>query len=373
MKSRREFIKLSTITGAAILAAPIIRSCNRTRSVIPSWLSGYSDQYIQAPREAALTWFKNAQYGMMIHYGIYSLLGKMEWVQFTEKIPVDVYENYKNEFHARNFDADQITDILLDAGMRYIQFIVKHHDSFCLWDTAYSNFKSTNTPSGRDLLGELSVQCAKKGIALFVGYSHGRDWRHPHAPNPDLYKSYSTRPAYDDPHLYYKEGPEHELEVYVEFIENQVKELLSNYGNIAGISFGGASTILSGPDEPFHLYELYDMIHTLQPHTLISYGPGITGTEDYISLLRESQGDNYDQKIVEISNTMQPMGWGHVTEADGNHKSGEEIEKLFQDCSSSGFNLLLNTGPLPGGNIHPEDIIALKKSGRRIRKMDHRK
>ncbi len=368
MKTRREFIRLSVLSGAATFILPGVISCDVQNNSVPYWLSGLENDFLKDPNQAALTWFKDARYGMLIHYGLYSLLGRQEWVQFTEKIPVKAYEKLKDDFTAKNFDADFITDLLLESGMKYLNVMARHHDSFCLWDTGYSDFKSTNSPARRDLIGELSDQCNKKGIALFLSYSHGRDWRHPHAPNPDIYKSYSTRPAYEDPELYYKYGNEHDLGIYVEFAQNQVKELLSNYGNIAGISFGGASTILSGPKEPFMLPELYKIIRKLQPHALISYGSGVTGNEDVFTFLRHMPEKASHSENIEVCDTLQPQGWGYASEDNRKHKTEKKVMEMLSDSSESFCNLLLNTGPLPDGEIHPEDIATLTGVGKYIRR-----
>lgn len=368
MQTRRGFIKLSVLAGSATLMVPGMLSCHKQKSHIPSWLKEDAEKYILNPRETALDWFRNARFGLNIHYGLYSLLGRHEWVQFIEKIPVKEYEKLKKQFTAKDFDADFISDLVLEAGMKYLNLVVKHHDSFCLWDTGFSNFKSTNSPAKRDLLAEVSEQCSKKGIALFLNYSYGRDWRHPHAPNSDYYKSFSTRPAYDVPEKNYKYGIEHDLNLYVGFAYNQIKELLNNYGDIAGIWIGGTSTLLSGPVKPFRLPQLYKMIHKQQAHSLISNGDGVTGTEDYLYSIRKAYKSKDTSKLIEICDTLQPMDWGYGKEDDGKHKTTEQVIELLKTAGKSASNLLLNTGPLPSGKIHPEDVKTLKGVGKIIRK-----
>ncbi|MFV0267652.1 MAG: alpha-L-fucosidase, partial [Draconibacterium sp.] len=270
MQTRRKFIKLSALTGTTALMIPGMIACNAQKNHVPFWLKGDEDKYLINPRDAALGWFKNARFGLFIHYGLYSLLGEREWVQFTEKIPVKEYEKLKDRFFAENFDAGFITDMAFEAGMKYVNLVVKHHDSFCLWDTKYSDFKSTNSPAKRDFVGEFTDQCRKKGLALFLTYSYGRDWRHPHAPNRENYKSFSTRPVYEPKEPSYKYGHEYDMNNYIDFAQKQIKELLTNYGDIAGISLGGSSTILSGNTEAFQLARLYEMIRKKQSHALIT-------------------------------------------------------------------------------------------------------
>lgn len=291
-------------------------------------------------------------------------MGRHEWVQYREKIPVAEYAKLKDQFTAKKFDADFITDLALEAGMKYINITTRHHDSFCLWDTKYSDFKSTNSPAKRDLLAELSEQCNKKGLALFFYYSHGRDWKHPHAPNNDKWKR-SARPKYQTPEPSYKYGDEHDLNIYMKFMWNQIGELLEMFPQVAGIWLDGLGTPLSGDYSVFKCQELYDMIHSIQPHVLVSYKQGLLGTEDFIAPERHWKG--IAEKPMEICDTMQPRGWGYMLEDEGKHKTKEDIIKMLKNANSSPANLLLNTGPLPSGEIHPEDVKAFRAVGKEIR------
>ncbi|MFV0346684.1 MAG: alpha-L-fucosidase [Bacteroidales bacterium] len=353
MQSRRNFIKLSTLAGASILCGAM--SCSDDNGQSPYWLQNKKEDLQHTPSQTALQWFKNAHFGLFIHYGLYSILGQGEWVQFVKKIPVKEYEKLTEQFTASNFDADQITDLAAKAGMKYINLVVKHHDSFCLWDTQLSDFKSTNTPAKRDLLGEFSTQCKQKGLPLFLCYSLGRDWRHPNAPNRDAYLSFSTRPAYEPPETEYKYGSEHKLEDYVDFAFKQVDELMCNYGDIAGVSFGGSSTLLSGSIEPFRLDDLYKMIKQRQAHTLITNGQGVNGKEDYVSALRKAKTATNTQKFVEVCDTLQSSAWGYSRREDKKHKSASEVIDIYQSIRNGGGNLLLNIGPLADGAVHSKD------------------
>ena len=152
---------------------------------MPSYLKGYEEIYSRSPRQAAIEWFRDTRFGLFLHYGLYSQLGRHEWVQFREKIRVNEYAKLKNTFTAENFDADFICDLALEAQMKYVNITTRHHDSFCLFDTKQNDFNSVNSPAKRDLVGELARACAKRGLGFFCYYSHGRDWKHPHAPNND--------------------------------------------------------------------------------------------------------------------------------------------------------------------------------------------
>jgi alpha-L-fucosidase len=361
---RRNFIITTALAGSGAMLLP--RCTGGLDKDIPPYLTDYSDHYAENPREAALEWFRNARYGLFIHYGLYSLLGRHEWVQFREQIPVAEYAKLKDRFTAEKFDADFITDLVLEAEMKYINITTRHHDSFCLWDTKYSDFKSTNSPAKRDLLSELSEQCNKKGLALFFYYSHGRDWRHPHAPNNDKWGR-TARPHYEtrDPH--YKYGDEHDLNIYVEFMWNQIEELMEMFPQTAGIWLDGIGTTFKGDYSLFRCQELYDMIHAKLPHVLVSYKQGLLGTEDFLAPERKYKGEGKPEKPLEICDHLQRQGWGYMKSEDGNHKTKEEVIEMLRHANSYPANLLLNTGPLPSGEIHPEDVNVLRAVGREIR------
>ena len=358
---RRDFIYLTAITGAGTLLVP---GCmDSTANKVPAFLADYDESWMNNPRKATLEWFTKARYGLFMHYGLYSLLGRHEWVQFREKIPVSEYAQLMDQFTAEKFDADFITDLAMDAGMKYINITTRHHDSFCLWDTKYSDFKSTNTPAKRDLLAELSEQCNKKGLGLFFYYSHGRDWKHPHAPNNDSWPS-SARPAYDPPDPNYKYGDEHDLNIYIEFMNNQIRELLEMFQPVAGIWLDGISTPFSGDHSLFKCQDLYDIIHSMQPQVLVSYKQGLLGTEDFQAPERNWKGTA--EKPLEICDTLQPRGWGYIIEDEGKHKSKEQVLGMLKAAAKYPANLLLNTGPLPSGEIHPDDVAILRAVGKDI-------
>ena len=208
--TRRDFIStLGKASAATALVALSSRGASATRAV-PSYLKDSNELYAHDPRRAALQWFREAKFGLFMHYGLYSLEGRHEWLQFREKIPVATYAKLKDRFTAEKFDADSITDLALAAQMRYVNITTRHHDSFCLFATKQTDFNSVNSPAKRDLVAELSTACQKKGLGLCLYYSHGRDWRHPHAPNNDEWGG-RARPAYDPPEPTYATGKNHDL------------------------------------------------------------------------------------------------------------------------------------------------------------------
>lgn len=329
---------------------------------IPSYLKGYEELYARDPRGAALQWFRDARYGLFLHYGLYSLLGRGEWVQLFEKIPVAEYARLADRFTADRFDARRIASFAVDCGMRYVNLTTRHHDSFCLFGSRQTGFNSANSPARRDLVAELAQACNEVGLGLFLYYSHGRDWKHPHAPNNDCWGGHA-RPDYDPPEPSYACGSDHDLQVYLDFMSAQITELLSNYGPVAGIWLDGIAVPLSGDKLAFRCQELYDHIHSLQPQTLVSYKQGLLGTEDYLA--PERKAIKHDGRPIEVCTTMNPSSWGYCASDDGMHKSADEVLEIISQCRRDDCNLLLNTAPLPDGSLCEENVCSLLEVGRR--------
>lgn len=160
---------------------------------VPRYLQGHEDAYARDPRAAAVDWFREARFGLFLHYGLYSLLGGVyqgrsidrkgsEWIRWDAPIPYQAYAKLAQQFTAEKFDAEAICDLALAAEMKYVNLTTQHHDGVCLWDTATTDFRSVQTPAKRDLVAELADACDRKGLGLFLYYSHGRDWWHPHSP-----------------------------------------------------------------------------------------------------------------------------------------------------------------------------------------------
>lgn len=344
---------------------------DREIDTAPSYLADYADLYRRDAREAGLQWFRDARYGLFLHYGLYSLLGRHEWVQFREKIPVAEYEKLKDGFTAEGFDAMKIAEFAVACGMRYVNITTRHHDGFCLWNTQQSDFNSARSPACRDLVGELAVACETHGIGLCLYYSHGRDWRHPHAPNNDAWGG-NARPDYDPPEPRYAYGRDHDLGQYLQFVKAQIHELLTSYGPIAAIWLDGIAVPLSGDHERFECQDLYDMIHGLQPQVLVSYKQGLLGTEDFFApehrAPREDdpaarRGRVDADKPVEICTTMAPGSWGYKEDTQGKHLGEEQLWDTLQKAAIQNANLLLNTGPLPDGSLDEHDFRVMLRVG----------
>ena len=353
-----------------------MQACNISPN-IPSYLVDHESSFRENPREANLLWFQEAKYGMFIHYGLYSLLEKGEWVQLRDTIPVAEYALLKDRFTADQFDADKITDIAIKGGMKYITITSKHHDGFCLFQTEATDFNVMNAPAGRDLIKELYDACEDKGLGLFLYYSYGADWKHPYFYSRESGWA-NARPAYTEPQPEYKYEKEADFEIYVDFVHAQVTELLTQYPNIAGIWFDPIMGFYSRPDL-FPIDSIYALVRSLSPHALISFKQGANGDEDFIAPERGGNarvGQQFEvarlvyeknkDKPREICNTLQPHAWGYNKQHDGNHKSADDILQMLEDASTMNANLLLNVGPKGDGSFPEEDIRALTEAGQRL-------
>ena len=382
--------ELSGKLEAHIVKAQQIEWKRPKEAVVPSYLADYSEQYLEDPRAANLQWFQDAGYGLFLHYGLYALMGKGEWVQLMHKpepVPVAEYAKLADQFTAENFDADFIVDFVKRAGMKYINITSKHHDGYSLFDTQLSDFKTTNSPCSRDLIAELYAACEREGVGLFLYYSYAADWKHPWFMSPEDGWVYS-RPAYGEPppeYLYEEPG---DFQKYVEFADGQVRELLTHYPNIAGIWFDPIMGYYARPDL-FNLEKTYAMIRELSPHALISFKQGATGTEDFVAperhiddmveRVRKSLGEESARvaaaaweanqgKPREICDTMQPQQWGYNKADSGQQLNAAQVAEKLTAARKKGANLLLNIGPLPDGSLPKEEVDAILEAAELLKK-----
>lgn len=362
------------------------KSANEEKQEVPKYLADYAELYRENPKAANLEWFKNARFGLFIHYGLYSILEDGEWIQLRHDppIPVSDYDTLKQYFNPKNFDADFITDLALEAGMKYINITSRHHDSFSLFKTEQSDFNSLEAPlCQRDLIGELSKACAEKGLGLFLYYSYGADWKHPYfysreASQVGDVKWNSVRPDYKVPQPEYKFQKDEDFQKYIDFTHAQLKEILTQYPNLAGIWLDPIMGYYSRPDL-FPIEETYALIRELQPQALISFKQGANGDEDFVAPERTPRAHQHGgvvaqmawernkNKPKEICTTLQPHAWGYKKSDDGNHKDADQVIQILQQMDSLGANVLLNVGPLPDGSFPQEDIQTLREVGRRLK------
>jgi alpha-L-fucosidase len=306
-----------------------------------------------------LKWFLDARFGLFIHWGLYSIIGRGEWVMHNESIPVDAYEKLAAQFNPVRFNADEWVSIAAEAGQRYMVITSRHHDGFSLYDTALSDYKVTNTPFRRDPIAELAEACARRGDIKLGFYSSLLDWRHP---------AYRFRKesglAWED---------------YLAFLHGQVRELCTQYGEIACIWFDGDWPRQSFTPEnayfqaggSFDYEALYNLIHELQPGAVVQnnrHAMPIPG-EDIQGFEQDLPGENsvgfntteIYQLPVEVCMTIND-NWG-IHFGDDNHKSTRTLHNNLARIAAMGGNYLLNVGPSAEGEFLPVHVERLKQVG----------
>ena len=308
---------------------------------------------------AGLAWFQDVRFGMFIHWGLYSILARHEWVMHRDSIPVAEYEKLVQQFNPVKFNADEWVSIAADAGQKYMVITSRHHDGFSMYDTKLSDYKVTNTPFKRDPIAELADACARRGDVKLGFYSSLLDWHHP---------AYRFRResglAWSD---------------YLAFLHGQVRELCTNFGELAMIWFDGdwPHHPFSEKDEyfkpggSFEYGKLFDMIHTLQPNTVIQNnrheeplpGEDIQGFEQDLPGAN-SAGFNETRIFnmpLEVCMTINDH-WG-ICADDDNHKSTRQLIHYLVRSTSVGANYLLNVGPNAEGEILPVHAQRLRAMG----------
>ena len=290
--------------------------------------------------------FANDKFGIFLHWGLYSMFGQGEWYMTNENIDCHEYAKAASGFYPSRFNAKEWVAAFKKAGAKYITFTTRHHEGFSMFDTKYSDYDIIDaTPFKRDIVKELADECHKQGIKLNLYYSH-LDWT-----REDYYPY-----GYTGQHTgRTKHG---EWKTYYEFMNNQLSELLTNYGKINAIWFDG---MWDQPEDfDWKLEEQYALIHKLQPACLIgnNHHKAPFAGEDFQMFERDLPGENKagfskGTKIadmpLETCETMNGM-WGYRVK-DQNYKSVQTLIRLLVGAAGKGANLLINIGPQPNGEL----------------------
>src|SRR6478672_2812971 len=316
-------------------------------------------------------WFTDARFGMFIHWGPFSIPGEGEWVMNNRNITVANYTRLEKFFNPIDFDAAQWVSLAKGAGMKYITLITRHHDGFSMWDTKYSDFDIMHSPYHKDIVKMIADECHKQGIKLFLYYSL-LDWRR------NDYSYWTGNTGHGTGRTVHGKW-----EDYIQFMKNQLTELLTNYGQISGIWFDGYWDQLDNdnhdnpkPRVDWHFREIYDLIHKLQPQCLVGNNHHITPLpgEDFQMFEKDLPGGNttgfggasVSQLPLETCETMNDS-WGfNIT--DTHYKSVRELIHYLVNAAGRNANFLLNIGPMPNGNIQQEFTDTLARIGDWLKK-----
>ena len=330
----RTTVRLTAFIVSSLLATPHARA--------QATVSGAYQP--SAENLAARTWYQDAKFGMFIHWGPSSVLQDGEWVMNDRSIRAAEYESLVPLFNPAKFDAVVWARTAKAAGMKYITLISRHHDGIALWDSKVSDYNIVKrSPFARDVVRAMADACAKEGLKLFLYYSQ-LDWHH-----PDYFPRGSTGNKAGRP----ESGS---FPRYIEYMNAQLTELLTNYGSIGGIWFDG---MWDKPKADWQLEPTYSLIHRLQPATLIipnhheSPKPG----EDIQTFERDLPGANAQgfnttsigALPLEMSETMNDS-WGFRL-TDRSWRSSAQLIRSLAEAAGRNANFLLNVGPRPDGTF----------------------
>jgi len=311
--------------------------------------------------------FQDLKFGMFIHWGPFSIPGSGEWVMNNRNITVKNYTRLEKFFNPIDFNAENYVSLAKKAGMGYITLITRHHDGFSMWDTRYSDFNIMHTPYHKDIVRQFVDECHRQKMKIFLYYSL-LDWRR------EDYSFTTGRTG---------KGTGRKVQGnwsdYIQFMKNQLTELLTQYGKIDGIWFDGYwDQVQEDPNTKskklyidWHMDEIYTLIHSLQPSCMVGNNHHMKPLEgeDFQMFEKDLPGGNTtgfggasaSSLPLETCETMNDS-WGfNIT--DTNYKSTPTLIHYLVRAAGMNANFLLNIGPMPNGEIQTEFIDTLQKIG----------
>lgn len=315
-------------------------------------------------------WFLEDRFGMFIHWGLYAIPARGEWVRSFEHLTVEDYQLYFDEFDPVSYDPRAWARAAKAAGMKYAVLTAKHHDGFCLFDSALTDYKATNTKAGRDLVAEFLEAFRAEGLKVGLYYSL-IDWHH------EDYPAYGDQIHPMKNNEAYKRDPAN-FHRYLTYMHGQVRELLTHYGKLDIMWFDFSYGDMS--HETWKATELIGMMRSLQPHIVIDNrleGSGEHGGSIYSNDPTVYAGDFASpEQIIPPNGVLDVNGnpipweacvtlnnnWGY-TAADRGYKSATTVIRKLVECVSKNGNLLLNVGPDAKGVIPQESLDILAEVG----------
>ena len=316
-------------------------------------------------------WFREARFGMFIHWGLYAIPARGEWVRSHEELSIQDYEPYFKDFDPVDYNPREWVRLAKAAGMKYAVLTAKHHDGFCLFDSAYTDYKCTNTKAGRDLVREFVDACHQEGIKAGLYFSI-IDWHHPDYPKyGDLYHPMRNNVAFKDEKI--------DFDRYLDFMHNQVRELVTNYGQLDILWFDFAYGDMTG--EKWRATELIKMVRQHQPNVIIDNR--LEGNGDKHGSILTAEPSIFSGDFVSPEQLLPPTGvlddegnpvpwelcatmnnhWGYCN-FDYDYKSASMIVRKLVECVSKDGNMIMNVGPDARGNIPPQSVAILQEIGR---------
>ncbi|MDR0348919.1 MAG: alpha-L-fucosidase [Tannerella sp.] len=310
----------------------------------PSWA-----KETKAEKEKRMAWWTHDRFGMFIHWGIYSLPARHEWVQFNEKIPPAEYRKYFEHFDPDLYNPKEWAAKAKAAGMKYVVITTKHHDGFCLWDTKYTDYKVTNTPYGKDLIKPFVEAFRAEGIRIGFYYSL-IDWHHPHFA---FDRGHPPVPA--DPEERKKENAKRDMNIYRQYMKDQLRELLTDFGRIDELFMDFSYPGENGKGhKDWDSEGLLKLVRELQPHIVVDNRMDMEHTDwgwDFVTpeqfMPQEWPTVRGERVPWETCQTFSGS-WGYYRD-EYTWKSVHQLIVMLIETVSKGGNLLLNAGPTARG------------------------
>ena len=292
---------------------------------------------VKVPNEARLAWWREARFGMFIHWGPVSLKGtEIGWSRGAP-IPIDQYDNLYKRFNPLKFNADQWVKTAKDAGMKYMVFTTKHHDGFCMFNTRQTDYNVMRSPFGRDVVKELAEACRKQGLAFGTYYSVC-DWHHPDFP---LGSPGGRTPK-----------PNPNLDRYEQYLRKQVEELIRQYGPLSTLWFDVPQQFDAKRGQG-----VVDFVRSLQPDILVNNRCAIPA--DYDTPEQHVGTFRFDRPWETCMTICNQWAW----KPNDPMKSLKQCVQTLVLCAGGDGNLLFNVGPTPLGEIEPRQVERLKEMG----------
>lgn len=310
----------------------------------------YAQQETVAAKEQRMAWWTDARFGMFIHWGLYSVPARHEWVQNYEKISSQDYKNrYFDKFDPDLYNPTEWAKKAKEAGMKYVVLTARHHEGFALWDTRYSDFKATNTPAGKDLLKPFVEAFRAEGLKIGFYFSM-IDWHHPD------FTIDRTHPLRDS-ELAKAENPKKDMNRFRKFLKDQLTELLTDYGKIDVLFFDFSYPGVNGKGRnEWGSEDLLNVARTLQPGIIINDRldlNDVPGGYDYVTPEQFMPNSWPTRNGVRVPwETCQTFSgsWGYNRD-ENTWKSNNQLIAMLIETVSKGGNLLLNVGPTARGNF----------------------
>ncbi len=307
------------------------------------------------------SWFVRERFGMFIHWGLYALPARHEWIKNFEEITTERYQRYFDNFNPDLFNPTQWAKAAKEAGMKYFVITAKHHEGFCLWDTKYTDYKATNTAAGRDLLREIIEAFRSEGLRIGIYYSL-IDWHHPDF-TIDKYHPQRNLPAEEIKQL----NATRDMRKYAQYMRDQVTELLTNYGRIDVLWFDFSYPGENGKGrDDWESEKLFELIHTLQPGIILDNRMDLPGSGDILTPEQftpdHGMTDEEGNPCVWEGCQTFSGSWGYHRDQQTWRSNRQCLEMLVNHVSRGG-NLLMNVGPTARGYLDERALERLKGFG----------